>query len=36
MIGIRFPMEVQLIGDARETLRALIPLLDRKAEPRLA
>jgi pyruvate dehydrogenase (quinone) len=30
MIGIRYPMEVQLVGDARETLRRLIPLLDRK------
>ena len=30
MIGIRYPMEVQLVGDARETLRALLPLLERK------
>jgi pyruvate dehydrogenase (quinone) len=30
MIGIRFPMEVQLVGDAAETLRALLPRLERK------
>jgi pyruvate dehydrogenase (quinone) len=30
MIGIRYPMEVNLIGDARETLRRLIPHLQRK------
>jgi pyruvate dehydrogenase (quinone) len=29
MIGIRFPMEVTLVGDARDTLRALLPLLQR-------
>ncbi len=32
MIGIRFPMEVNLIGDARETLRALLPLLKPKTD----
>lgn len=32
MIGIRFPMEVNLVGDAKETLRALIPLLQRKRD----
>jgi pyruvate dehydrogenase (quinone) len=32
MIGIRFPMEVNLVGDARETLRALIPLVKRKKD----
>jgi pyruvate dehydrogenase (quinone) len=32
MIGIRYPMEVNLTGDACETLRALIPLLERKAD----
>src|SRR5437763_457298 len=32
MIGIRYPMEVNLVGDSRETLRALIPLLQRKAD----
>ena len=30
MIGIRYPMEVNLIGDSKETLRALIPHLRRK------
>jgi pyruvate dehydrogenase (quinone) len=32
MIGIRYPMDVQLIGDSRETLRALLPLLERKSD----
>jgi pyruvate dehydrogenase (quinone) len=27
MIGMRYPMEVNLVGDSAETLRALIPLL---------
>ncbi|HEY2763307.1 MAG TPA: thiamine pyrophosphate-requiring protein [Pseudonocardiaceae bacterium] len=27
MIGLRYPFEVNLVGDARETLRALLPLL---------
>lgn len=31
-IGIRYPMEVNLVGDSAETLRALIPLLERKAD----
>jgi len=30
MIGMRYPMEVNLVGDSAETLRALIPLLQRK------
>ncbi len=30
--SLRYPMEFNLIGDARETLRALIPLLQRKAD----
>jgi pyruvate dehydrogenase (quinone) len=30
MIGIRYPMDVQLVGDAKMTLQALIPLLERK------
>jgi pyruvate dehydrogenase (quinone) len=30
LLGLRYPMEVNLVGDARETLRALIPLLERK------
>ncbi|MEJ2032046.1 MAG: thiamine pyrophosphate-requiring protein [Deltaproteobacteria bacterium] len=32
MLGLRFPMEVHLQGDARLTLRALIPLLVSKRE----
>jgi pyruvate dehydrogenase (quinone) len=32
MIGIRYPMEANLIGDAKETLRALIPHLSRKED----
>jgi pyruvate dehydrogenase (quinone) len=32
MIGIRYPVDVQLIGDSKETLQALIPLLRRKEE----
>jgi pyruvate dehydrogenase (quinone) len=31
-LGIRYPMEVNLAGDARETLRELIPLLRRKED----
>jgi pyruvate dehydrogenase (quinone) len=31
-LSIRYPMEVNLIGDSRETLRALIPLLQRKTD----
>ncbi len=31
-IGIRYPMDVHLVGDAKETLRALLPLLDRKQD----
>ncbi|MFJ9968965.1 thiamine pyrophosphate-requiring protein [Streptomyces avermitilis] len=30
MIGLRYPFEVNLVGDAKETLRALIPQLKRK------
>jgi pyruvate dehydrogenase (quinone) len=32
MIGIRYPMEVHLVGDSAETLRALIPRLERKPD----
>jgi pyruvate dehydrogenase (quinone) len=32
MLSIRYPMEVNLTGDSRETLRALIPLLERKSD----
>jgi pyruvate dehydrogenase (quinone) len=32
MLGIRYPMEVNLVGDSAETLRALLPRLDPKAD----
>jgi pyruvate dehydrogenase (quinone) len=32
MLGLRYPMEVNLCGDTRETLRALLPLLERKED----
>jgi pyruvate dehydrogenase (quinone) len=32
MIGLRYPMDVHLVGDAAETLRGLIPRLERKAD----
>jgi pyruvate dehydrogenase (quinone) len=32
MLGIRYPMELNLVGDAATTLRALLPLLERKAD----
>ena len=32
MLGIRYPMEVNLVGDSRETLRALLPLLEHKED----
>jgi pyruvate dehydrogenase (quinone) len=32
MLGIRYPMEVQLVGDSAQTLRALIPRLERKSD----
>ncbi|MBP0456850.1 thiamine pyrophosphate-requiring protein [Streptomyces montanisoli] len=32
MIGIRYPMEAHLVGDSKETLRALIPHLRRKED----
>ncbi len=32
MIGIRYAMETNLLGDSAETLRALIPLLQRKTD----
>jgi pyruvate dehydrogenase (quinone) len=32
MVNIRYPMEVSLVGDSAETLRALIPLLERKTD----
>ncbi|MDB5795553.1 MAG: thiamine pyrophosphate-requiring protein [Noviherbaspirillum sp.] len=30
MLSLRYPMECNLVGDARDTLRALLPLLERK------
>ncbi|QKV97344.1 thiamine pyrophosphate-requiring protein [Streptomyces sp. NA02950] len=30
MLGLRYPFEVNLVGDARETLKALLPKLKRK------
>jgi pyruvate dehydrogenase (quinone) len=32
MLGIRYPMEVNLVGDSAETLRALLPRLTRKED----
>ena len=33
-IGLRYPVEVGLVGDSRRTLQALLPLLDAEARPR--
>ncbi len=32
MLSIRYPMEVNLVGDSAETLRALVPYLERKSD----
>jgi pyruvate dehydrogenase (quinone) len=32
MLSLRYPMEVNLVGDSKETLRALLPLLMRKTD----
>ncbi|WP_245617254.1 thiamine pyrophosphate-dependent enzyme [Amycolatopsis taiwanensis] len=32
MIGIRYPMEAHVVGDAKESLKALLPLLDPKQD----
>ncbi|AZE55390.1 Thiamine pyrophosphate-requiring protein [Pseudomonas synxantha] len=32
MLSLRYPMEVNLVGDAKETLAALLPLLERKSQ----
>jgi pyruvate dehydrogenase (quinone) len=32
MLSLRYPMEVNLVGDSAETLRALLPLLQRKSD----
>jgi pyruvate dehydrogenase (quinone) len=33
MLGLRYPMEINLLGDSRATLRALIPWLKPKTDP---
>jgi pyruvate dehydrogenase (quinone) len=32
MLSLRYPMEVNLVGDSAETLRALLPMLEQKTE----
>jgi pyruvate dehydrogenase (quinone) len=32
LIGVRYPNDVSLVGDARDTLKALIPMLERKQD----
>src|SRR4029078_3051136 len=32
LLGIRYPTELNLIGDAAETLRVLVPYLERKTD----
>jgi pyruvate dehydrogenase (quinone) len=32
MLGLRYPMELNLVGDSAQTLRALLPLLERKTD----
>ncbi len=32
MLSLRYPMEVPLLGEAKQTLRALLPLLERKQD----
>jgi pyruvate dehydrogenase (quinone) len=32
LVGMRYPMDVHLVGDAKETLKALIPKLQRKED----
>lgn len=32
MLSVRYPMEVNLVGDSKETLRALLPLLRHRAQ----
>ncbi len=36
MLGIRYPMEVNLVGDSAETLRALLPRLEHQQRPGVA
>ena len=32
MLSLHYPMEVNLVGDSAEILRALLPLLNRKTD----
>ncbi|HYZ23559.1 MAG TPA: thiamine pyrophosphate-requiring protein, partial [Rhodopila sp.] len=32
MLSLRYPMEVNLVGDARDTLQALLPMLEEKSD----
>src|SRR5438874_7220975 len=32
LVSVRYPMEINLVGDSAETLRALVPLLERKQD----
>ncbi|HET6911646.1 MAG TPA: thiamine pyrophosphate-dependent enzyme, partial [Mycobacteriales bacterium] len=32
LIGVRYPNDVSLVGDSRDTLRALIPMLEKKSD----
>ena len=32
MLSLRYPMEVNLVGDSAETLRALLPFLEEKQD----
>jgi pyruvate dehydrogenase (quinone) len=34
MLSLRYPMELNLVGDSRQTLRALLPLLKRQEDRR--
>ena len=36
MLGLRYPMEVNLVGDARATLRAILPMLAKQERRRVA
>jgi pyruvate dehydrogenase (quinone) len=31
-LGLRYPTEINLVGDSRATLQALLPLLERKSD----
>ena len=36
MLSLRYPMEVNLVGDSAATLRALLPLLEQKSDTDMA